>query len=192
MSVCFLTRATCKKRAIKSDRLIPRATAYIHLSYLSQHYIDYTAAFNRVKQLISFKTFLHENVVRQGHNRHTNKCYDKDITEYLDKYQNNKSKISLSTSVKTKPLTSTKTKYIKKYILLMLPQVQRHCTPSTTPTPLSICLNTSTQSPRCPHTAATCCIPPSSHCMQPSHGPHAALTGPHAVARNSVQTVEDR
>ena len=59
--------------------------------------------------------------------RDTDKCFDTDITEYLDKYHKkriNKYRAKLINKHKNKRINKYKTKYIKKYILQPLPQVQ--------------------------------------------------------------------
>ena len=87
--------------------------------------------------------------------RDTNKYLNNDITEYLDKYQNkyiNKYNDTLVLYYKDQnkhfeSLTGTKTKYINKYILQLLPDAALallRCSPRTTPTP----------SLRCPHIAS--------------------------------------
>ena len=70
------------------------------------------------------------------------KCFDKNITKYLDKHQTilinkyNLAKPGSSTSTKTNTLTSRKTKYIKKYTTGPFNSYFR-CSPCTTPTPSS-------------------------------------------------------
>ena len=54
-------------------------------------------------------------------NRDTSKCFDKDITEYLDKHHNKciyKYKTKLINKHENKCIDKYKTKYIKKYILI--------------------------------------------------------------------------
>ena len=62
-------------------------------------------------------------------NRDINKCFDKDIAEHLDKYNNkriitSKYKAKLIKKHENKRIDKYKTKYIKQYILQPLPQVQ--------------------------------------------------------------------
>ena len=57
----------------------------------------------------------------------TNKCFDKDITGYLDNYQKkriNKYKAKFIIKHENKRIDKYNTKYIKKYILQPLPQLQ--------------------------------------------------------------------
>ena len=111
--------------------------------------------------------------------RDTKTCFDKDITEYLDKYHNkciNRNKAKLIDKHENKHIDkcTSRSTFLNPYL---------RCSPRTTLTPSSRCPDTtSTFIPRCPPTAAHCshviltqlpCSP-----MPPSCSSHVAPTQP--------------
>ena len=80
--------------------------------------------------------------------RDTNKCFDKDITEYLDKYYNKHINPSSLTSTKTRASTSTKPSTLRSTSF----NSYLRCIPCITPMPSSHYPNTaSTQQLPRPH-----------------------------------------